>query len=309
MPSRRSEIPSPEKCLLVLPLHREGGIPGSSAFSQARRGTFSSVMRMRLLLVDDDPSSLETGELLLRRAGYDVESACTGRDAVRLLLARDFDLALIDYCLPDISGLDVIQTVKNEGLAVNWILFSGFMDYEVARQAGNLGAIRTLALPIDLETVVAEAAKTPPKSHGWWKQSLPRHIVPRNAADRWAHLVIRACDAEQDLRTISHWASSVGCSESTVIAACRVLNTSPRRARDFLRILRALRLSSGSPAQLEAALSVADPRTYRILLENSGLAGRHHHSVVSLEEYLRLQQFLPSDHCGLSALKAILQST
>ena len=266
-------------------------------------------MQMRLLLVDDDLLSLESGCLLLRRAGYDVEGACAGQDAVRLLLARHFDLALIDYRLPDMSGLDVMQAVSSQGLAIKWILFSGFMDFDVAREAGHLGAVRTVALPFDLEAVVAEASNSPlkPHSEGWWKFLLPRDATPRSAAERWAHLVIRACDAEQDLRTVSHWAVAVGASESTVIAACRVLKISPRQARDFLRFLRALRINAGSTAQLESAVTVADPRTYKALLERAGLSGRTSH-IISLDEYLRFQRFLPADHCGLVALRDSLRS-
>jgi len=264
---------------------------------------------MRLLLVDDNPLSLDSGAKLLRRTGYHVDEAATGSDAVHLLLSYNFDLALIDLSLPDMSGLDVVQTVQNRGVEPRWILFSGLMDFEVARKAGCLGAIRTFSLPIDLEAVVTDALNSSSKSSddGWWKSSLPRDVVARSAAERWAHLVIRACDADQDIRTISHWAAAVGTSESTVIAACRVLKIAPRRARDFLRLLRALRISAGSIDQLEAALSVADPRTYSNLLTHAGVVGTSGPSVVSLDEYLRFQHFIPSAHCGLLALQATLR--
>jgi DNA-binding NtrC family response regulator len=108
---------------------------------------------MRLLLVDDDLSSLEGGAMLLRSAGYHVDETGTGRDAVRLLLSNKFDLALIDLRLPDMSGLDVVQAVRDRGLVVRWILFSGFMDFEAAREAGRLGAIRTLSLPIGVPRI------------------------------------------------------------------------------------------------------------------------------------------------------------
>lgn len=264
---------------------------------------------MRLLLVDDDLVSLESGATLLRRAGYHVDEANTGHEAVRMLLSNRFDLVLIDFRLPDISAFDVIQAVKDRGLDIRWVLFSGFLDFDVAREAGRLGAIHTASLPIDLEALVADALKRTAKAPitGWWKSSLPKGVSPGSAAERWAHLVIRACDAEQDLRTISDWAIAVGASESTVIAACRVVKISPRRARDFMRILRALRRSEGSIAQLEAALSVADPRTYQLLLEHAGLAGSSSSSPISVDEYLALQQFVPSDHYGLVAIKATLR--
>src|SRR5262245_16957004 len=130
---------------------------------------------MRLLLIDNHSSSLESGGLLLRSAGHRVEQALTGWGAVKLLLCTKYDLVLIHFRLPDISGLEVVRTVRKHGIELRWILFSGFMDFEVARETGRLGAMRTLSVPIDLEAIVSEASTSSSAlgDDGWWKSSLP----------------------------------------------------------------------------------------------------------------------------------------
>ena len=61
----------------------------------------------RILVVDDEAAIRLTLEQLLRRRGYHVTLASNGSDALALIEAQPFDLLLLDYKLPGLSGLDV----------------------------------------------------------------------------------------------------------------------------------------------------------------------------------------------------------
>ena len=69
----------------------------------------------RILLVDDDPHVLELLEQYLRRIGYDVSRATTGNEALDACRHDPPDLLILDILLPDISGIDVVDQLRQEG--------------------------------------------------------------------------------------------------------------------------------------------------------------------------------------------------
>lgn len=93
----------------------------------------------KILVVEDDLSIHEMLNEILKKNGYEVESAYSGVEAVRLLKKKTVDLVLLDLMLPDFSGEDIISMVDgvpiivlsaktNEGTKVECLL-SGANDY------------------------------------------------------------------------------------------------------------------------------------------------------------------------------------
>jgi len=65
-----------------------------------------------VLVIDDEPAILRILKSTLRAAGYRVETAETGSDAVRLVAGQSPDLILLDLGLPDLDGKDVIESLR-----------------------------------------------------------------------------------------------------------------------------------------------------------------------------------------------------
>lgn len=65
-----------------------------------------------ILIVDDDPIVLRTLSLNLQADGYDVVTAASGGEALRVLQARLPDLAIVDLMLPDMHGFEVCRRIK-----------------------------------------------------------------------------------------------------------------------------------------------------------------------------------------------------
>jgi signal transduction histidine kinase/DNA-binding response OmpR family regulator len=65
-----------------------------------------------ILLVDDHPVNLEFASEALRRLGHTVATAANGAEALRLLQARAFDVALIDVQMPEMDGFEVVQRLR-----------------------------------------------------------------------------------------------------------------------------------------------------------------------------------------------------
>jgi len=92
------------------------------------------------VLVIDDEYGVRTGirEILLME-GYDVEVAATGREALARLDARPFDIALIDYQLPDIDGLTLLGTIRERKLPTLTCMITAYANIDTAIAATRQG--------------------------------------------------------------------------------------------------------------------------------------------------------------------------
>src|ERR1019366_2784876 len=71
-----------------------------------------------LLVVDDEPFLRDAVAASLRFLGFDVTTAETGADALRLARGRPFDLVVLDVMLPDADGFDVVRRLRRDGCQV-----------------------------------------------------------------------------------------------------------------------------------------------------------------------------------------------
>ena len=71
-------------------------------------------MEPRILVVDDEKTITDLVGIYLCNEGYDVTLAYNGADAARAILAREFDLAVLDIMLPDIDGFELLRTIRAE---------------------------------------------------------------------------------------------------------------------------------------------------------------------------------------------------
>jgi EAL domain-containing protein (putative c-di-GMP-specific phosphodiesterase class I) len=132
-----------------------GGAPASS-------GHILPAGRGRVLLVDDDRLVAVGYERTLRAAGYAVESTNDGRDAVARFKLRPFDVIISDVRMPEMSGLELLRSIREHDLDVPVIIMTGSPDVESASEAIEHGAFRYLLKPVntdELSDVVARAVR------------------------------------------------------------------------------------------------------------------------------------------------------
>lgn len=92
------------------------------------------------VLVIDDEYGVRTGiREILAMEGYDVEVAETGRHALERLEARPFDIALIDYQLPDIDGLTLLQAIRERKLGTLTCMITAYANIDTAIAATRQG--------------------------------------------------------------------------------------------------------------------------------------------------------------------------
>jgi CheY-like chemotaxis protein len=104
-----------------------------------------------ILLVDDDPSVLSCTRRCLERSGYHVRTASDPSHLLATEKGLDgVDLMLVDYRMPGMTGLELLDGLRRSGIGVKCILLSAFLNDEVRRQAEELGVDRVLDKPVDV---------------------------------------------------------------------------------------------------------------------------------------------------------------
>ncbi len=71
-------------------------------------------MSKRILIVDDQPSDLETMKAILERKGYEVDIAKDGVKALKLIKKKQFDLILVDIIMPKLSGYELTKIIRGK---------------------------------------------------------------------------------------------------------------------------------------------------------------------------------------------------
>ncbi|MBI1994366.1 MAG: response regulator [Deltaproteobacteria bacterium] len=107
--------------------------------------------REKILIVDDEPLNLELLERELRPHDYTVESARNGEEALEKVGAFVPDLILLDYMMPDMSGLDVLKELRSQGNNVPVVMITAYATSERLTEAMKEGAYDLLAKPFDAD--------------------------------------------------------------------------------------------------------------------------------------------------------------
>jgi YesN/AraC family two-component response regulator len=111
----------------------------------------------RILIVDDEPHLLEALAIALSPPHH-VMTAKSGLAALEIVGQQRLDLVLLDYVLPDVSGLAVLQVVRRCFPGLHVILMTGFGSEDVCLAAFRGGAQDYLRKPIDLRDLVGRVA-------------------------------------------------------------------------------------------------------------------------------------------------------
>lgn len=115
---------------------------GVMAKARARSGAIAEEGMGSLLVVDDNAMNRDLLSRQLARAGYVVQTAESGADALRIMGDRDFDLVILDVIMPEMDGLDVLRRVKSDERLADTpvMMLSSLDDVDSAIRCIELGA-------------------------------------------------------------------------------------------------------------------------------------------------------------------------
>ncbi len=110
---------------------------------------------MRILLVEDDPTTSRSIELMLNHANLNVYATDLGEEGIDLAKLYDYDLILLDLNLPDMNGLEVLRQLRLARIDTPILILTGSDDTEDKIKGFGFGADDYMTKPFHREELVA----------------------------------------------------------------------------------------------------------------------------------------------------------
>jgi len=111
-------------------------------------------MAETVLIVDDEPSIVQSLNGILSDEGFEVLSADGGRSALETIRGTIPDIVLLDIWMPDIDGIETLKSIRELYPSLQVIMISGHGTIETAVKATKLGAYDFIEKPLSLEKVL-----------------------------------------------------------------------------------------------------------------------------------------------------------
>lgn len=126
---------------------------------------------MKVLIMEDDKMAAQHAAAAVGVCGYSCDIAGNGREGLRLMAAKEYDIALVDIEMPGLGGLDVLRTARKRGTRTYLLVLSSHAS-EAERIAGlKMGADDYLRKPISIDELSLRL------------QAIARRLSPNQAAE------------------------------------------------------------------------------------------------------------------------------
>lgn len=136
----------------------------------------------RILVVDDDESIRKILATVLEGEGYVVDTAETGKEAMKKSNVNFYNLALIDIRLPDMKGTGLLAAMEETTPKMIQIIVTGYPSLENAVEAVNKGADAYITNPFNIEKVlntIEEHLKKQEEAKKYDKEKLAEFVETR----------------------------------------------------------------------------------------------------------------------------------
>ena len=110
---------------------------------------------MRILLIEDDPSTAESIELMLKKADLNTYVTDSGEEGIELAKLYDYDLIVLDLSLPDIDGYEVLRKLRLGRVETPTLILTGLDGTDSKIKGFSVGADDYLTKPFNREELVA----------------------------------------------------------------------------------------------------------------------------------------------------------
>ncbi len=134
-----------------------------------------SKRKIKILLVDDDADTRELISMMLEKNGYSVQTTAHGQSAITLLGHEKIDLVLLDIMMPDVDGLNVLETIRQFTQAPV-LMITALSDAHIMEQAYQMGADDYMVKPFTfqkllerVERLASRVTLSPEEARNGWE--------------------------------------------------------------------------------------------------------------------------------------------
>ena len=121
---------------------------------------------MRILLVEDDPTTARSIEMMLKSEGMVVDATDLGEDGLEIGKLYDYDLIVLDLMLPDMDGLEVLRRLRDSRVETPVLILSGLTEPDKKVKGLGIGADDYLTKPFDKAELLARIQAIIRRSQG-----------------------------------------------------------------------------------------------------------------------------------------------
>ncbi len=104
-----------------------------------------------LLIIDDEQSQRELLEGYLKKKGFNVYTADSGSEGIKIVNENSVDIIFSDYKMPEMTGLEVLEKVLKINPEINFVIITAYGTVENAVRAMRVGAYDYISKPVDLD--------------------------------------------------------------------------------------------------------------------------------------------------------------
>ena len=121
---------------------------------------------MRVLLIEDEPTTAKAIELMLAAEGFTVYKTASGEEGVDLGMLYDYDVILLDLNLPDLHDYDVLKQLRVGKVQTPVLVLSGISEMETKVRSFGFGADDYVTKPFDRAELIARIHAVVRRSKG-----------------------------------------------------------------------------------------------------------------------------------------------
>jgi CheY-like chemotaxis protein len=112
---------------------------------------------LRILVIDDNVEITEVLKVYCNSRGIECITINDGRKGLEAVIAAKFDLILLDLAMPEFSGIDVVASLKKDGILStrNVVIFTASSDTKIIEEMKNSGVKEILKKPISIDDLTS----------------------------------------------------------------------------------------------------------------------------------------------------------
>ncbi len=144
----------------------QGNLSPCGYGKKATEGPEHKGKEMRVLLIEDDPATAQSIELMLKSDGFNVYTTDLGEEGVDLGKLYDYDIILLDLNLPDMSGYEVLKSLRVAKISTPILILSGLAGIDDKVKGLGFGADDYMTKPFHKDELVARIQAIVRRSKG-----------------------------------------------------------------------------------------------------------------------------------------------
>jgi len=140
---------------------------------------------LQVLVIDDEPAIRQILSKVATDAGHTVTTAANGEEALERLAKGDIDVALCDIRMPDISGIEVVEKARQQGIETLFLMMTAYASVNTAIDAMRAGAYDYMIKPLRNEDFLNRLEQLADVIHLKSENKVLRELIKNRSSETW----------------------------------------------------------------------------------------------------------------------------